>query len=79
MFENETAIDLNRTGTPLLEIVSEPDLRSAKDAATYFRTIQELVKYLKICDGDLSRGSMRCDANVSIRKSEATELGERQK
>ena len=77
MFETETAIDLNRTGTPLLEIVSEPDLHSAKDAATYFRTIQELVKYLKICDGDLSRGSMRCDANVSIKKSEATELGER--
>ena len=77
MFATETAIDLNRTGTPLLEIVSEPDLHSAKDAATYFRTIQELVKYLKICDGDLSRGSMRCDANVSIKKSEATELGER--
>ena len=77
MFETETAIDLNRTGTPLLEIVSEPDLYSAKDAASYFRTIQELVKYLKICDGNLSRGSMRCDANVSVKRSESTELGER--
>ena len=77
MFESETAIDLNRTGTPLLEIVSEPDLYSSKDAATYFRTIQELVKYLKICDGNLSHGSMRCDANVSIRKTDTTKLGER--
>ena len=77
LYENETAIDLNRTGTPLLEIVSEPDLRSAADAANYFRKIHELVKCLKICDGDLSQGSMRCDANVSIRKSESDVLGER--
>ena len=77
LFDGETAIDLNRTGTPLLEIVSEPDLYSAEDAATYFKTIQELVKYLKICDGDLSKGSMRCDANVSVRRSQDTELGER--
>jgi len=77
LFDGETAIDLNRTGTPLLEIVSEPDLYSAQDAATYFKTIQELVKYLKICDGDLSKGSMRCDANVSVKRSQDTELGER--
>ena len=77
LFESDTAIDLNRTGTPLLEIVSEPDLYSAEDAAIYFRTIQELVKYLKICDGDLSKGSMRCDANVSVRRTEDVELGER--
>ena len=77
LFESETAIDLNRTGTPLLEIVSEPELYSAKDAATYFRTIHELVRYLKICDGDLSKGSMRCDANVSVKRSFQDELGER--
>ena len=77
LFESDTAIDLNRTGTPLLEIVSEPDLYSAEDAAIYFKTIQELVKYLKICDGDLSKGSMRCDANVSVRQIEDVELGER--
>ncbi len=77
LFDKDTAIDLNRTGTPLLEIVSEPDLHSAEDAAIFFKTIQELVKYLKICDGDLSKGSMRCDANVSVMRIEDPDLGER--
>ena len=71
-----TGIDLNRAGMPLLEIVSEPDLRSAKEAAAYFRQMHTLVRYLGICDGNLNEGSMRCDANVSVRPIGA-ELGER--
>lgn len=77
LFPGQTAIDLNRTGTPLLEIVSEPDLRSAKEAATYFRQLHNLVRYLKICDGNLAEGSMRCDANVSVRPQGQAEFGER--
>ena len=76
-FPGETGIDLNRAGTPLLEIVSEPDLRSPQAAAACFRRLHSLVRYLKICDGDLSQGSMRCDANVSVRPTGTTELGER--
>ncbi|MEZ5552600.1 MAG: Asp-tRNA(Asn)/Glu-tRNA(Gln) amidotransferase subunit GatB [Pseudomonadales bacterium] len=72
-----TGIDLNRAGTPLLEIVSEPDLRSAAEASAYFRQLHGLVRHLQICDGNLSEGSMRCDANVSIRRSGDTALGER--
>lgn len=72
-----TGIDLNRTGTPLLEVVSEPDLRSPAQAAVYFKQLHVLVRYLKICDGNLAEGSMRCDANVSVRPLGATELGER--
>jgi aspartyl-tRNA(Asn)/glutamyl-tRNA(Gln) amidotransferase subunit B len=72
-----TGIDLNRTGTPLLEIVSEPDLRTAAEAAAYFRQLHSLVRYLKICDGNLAEGSMRCDANVSVRPVGQAELGER--
>ena len=72
-----TGIDLNRAGTPLLEIVSEPELRSAEEAAEYFRKLHALVTYLEICDGNLSEGSMRCDANVSVRDSSQSELGER--
>ncbi len=77
LYPGETAIDLNRAGTPLLEIVSEPDLTSAAEAAAYFRTLHALVRYLKICDGDLSQGSMRCDANVSVRPTESDPLGVR--
>ncbi|MEM7096847.1 MAG: Asp-tRNA(Asn)/Glu-tRNA(Gln) amidotransferase subunit GatB [Pseudomonadota bacterium] len=77
MFPGQTGIDLNRTGTPLLEIVSEPDLRTAKAAAACFRQIHELVRYLEICDGNLSQGSMRCDANVSVRPVGQAEFGER--
>lgn len=76
-YDGMTGIDLNRAGTPLLEIVSEPDLRTAAEAADYFRQLHSLVRYLGICDGDLSQGSMRCDANVSIRPAGSSELGER--
>ncbi|MEE8077791.1 MAG: Asp-tRNA(Asn)/Glu-tRNA(Gln) amidotransferase subunit GatB [Pseudomonadales bacterium] len=72
-----TAIDFNRTGTPLLEVVSEPDLRSAAEAVAYFKQLHSLVRHLKICDGNLAEGSMRCDANVSVRPLGQTELGER--
>jgi aspartyl-tRNA(Asn)/glutamyl-tRNA(Gln) amidotransferase subunit B len=76
-FAGQTGIDLNRAGMPLLEIVSEPDLRSARDAAAYFRQMHRLVRYLGICDGNLNEGSMRCDANVSVRPADSTTLGER--
>jgi len=67
-FQGRTAIDLNRAGTPLLEIVSEPDLRSAEEAVSYMREVLGLVKYLGICDGNMQEGSFRCDANVSVRQ-----------
>ena len=76
-FENFSAIDLNRAGTPLLEIVSEPDLRSAKEAVAYLKKIHSLITFLEISDGDMSQGSMRCDANVSIREFGQKELGNR--
>ena len=79
LFPAQTGIDLNRTGTPLLEVVSEPDLRTAKEAAQYFRQMHSLVKYLGICDGNLAEGSMRCDANVSVRPTGQEEFGERRK
>jgi len=66
-FHGLSGIDLNRAGTPLLEIVSEPDMRSAKEAVAYMRTLHELVRYLGICDGNMQEGSFRCDANVSVR------------
>ena len=75
-FVDETGIDLNRAGTPLLEIVSDPDLRSAKEAVAYLKKLHSIVRYLDISDGDMSQGSMRCDANVSIRRPGA-ELGTR--
>ena len=75
-YEGQTGIDLNRAGTPLLEVVSEPQLRSPEEAARYFRALHALVRYLDICDGDLSQGSMRCDANVSVRRP-GDALGER--
>lgn len=76
-FSGMTGIDLNRAGTPLLEIVSEPDLRSAKEAVAYVKTIHGLIRYLGISDGNMAEGSMRCDCNVSVRKVGATELGTR--
>jgi len=76
-FEGMSGIDLNRAGTPLLEIVSEPDLRSAKEAGAYMRTIHTLVRHLGICDGNMQEGSFRCDANVSVRPMGETELGTR--
>ncbi len=76
-FAGMTGIDLNRAGMPLLEIVSEPDLRTAKEAAAYFRQMHTLVRYIGICDGNLNEGSMRCDANVSVRPAGSNELGER--
>ena len=66
-FHSETGIDLNRAGTPLLEIVSEPDMRSAGEAVAYMKKIHALVRYLDICDGNMQEGSFRCDANVSVR------------
>ena len=76
-FHGLSGIDLNRAGTPLLEIVSEPDLRSAEEAGTYMRTIHTLVRYLGISDGNMEEGSFRCDANVSIRTRGQTKLGTR--
>ena len=72
-----SGIDLNRAGTPLLEIVSEPDLRSAKEAVAYMRKIHSIVRYLGISDGNMQEGSFRCDANVSVRPSGQEELGTR--
>ena len=76
-FNNETAIDLNRAGTPLLEIVSEPDIRSAEEASSYMQQIHQLVRYLKISDGNMQEGSFRCDANVSVRPLGQAEFGTR--
>ncbi len=76
-FAQASGIDLNRAGTPLLEIVSEPDIRSAAQAADYMRRLHRLVTYLGICDGNMQEGSMRCDANVSMRPVGTTELGTR--
>ena len=77
LFEGETGVDLNRAGTPLLEIVSEPEISNAKEAVAYFKAIRQLVTFLDICDGNMAQGSMRCDVNISIKKSEDTELGTR--
>ncbi|MDD5271770.1 MAG: Asp-tRNA(Asn)/Glu-tRNA(Gln) amidotransferase subunit GatB [Methylovulum sp.] len=74
-FHGLSGIDLNRAGTPLLEIVSEPDMRSAKEAVAYMRKLHELVRYLGICDGNMQEGSFRCDANVSVRPKGQTEFG----
>jgi len=76
-FPDQTGIDLNRAGTPLLEIVSEPDMRSAKEAVAYARKIHSLVQYLEICDGNMQEGSFRCDANVSVRPMGEEKLGTR--
>ena len=67
-FHGMSGIDLNRAGTPLLEIVSEPELRGAKEAVAYAKTLHSLVTWLGVCDGDMEEGSFRCDANVSVRR-----------
>ena len=72
-----TGIDLNRAGTPLVEIVSEPHLRSAKEAVAYMKKVHTLVRYLEICDGNMQEGSFRCDANVSVRRLGAEKFGTR--
>ena len=72
-----SGIDLNRAGTPLLEIVSEPDMRSAKEAVAYMKKIHTLVRYLEICDGNMQEGSFRCDANVSVRPHGREKFGTR--
>ena len=77
LFDGETGVDLNRAGTPLLEIVSEPEISNAKEAVAYFKAIRQLVTFLDICDGNMAEGSMRCDVNVSVKKSDSTELGTR--
>ena len=77
MFADYTAIDLNRAGTPLLEIVSEPDMRSATEAVAYAKKIHTLLQYIGICDGNMQEGSFRCDANVSIRPTGQEALGTR--
>ena len=73
----QSGIDLNRAGTPLIEIVSEPDMRSAKEAVAYLKKVHTLVRYLEICDGNMQEGSFRCDANVSVRKIGAEKFGTR--
>src|ERR1700740_1872171 len=73
----DSLIDLNRAGVPLLEIVSEPDLKTAEDAYAYLTEVRKLVRYLDICDGNMEEGSMRCDANVSVRLKGATTFGRR--
>ena len=76
-FHGMTGIDLNRAGTPLLEIVSEPDMRSAREAVAYAKKIHQIVRYLGICDGNMQEGSFRCDANVSVRPAGQEEFGTR--
>ena len=76
-YDDKSVIDLNRSGVPLLEIVSEPDIRSASEAVDYLKKIHQIITYLDISDGNMSQGSMRCDANVSIMKPEDNEFGVR--
>lgn len=76
-FHGFSGIDLNRAGIPLLEIVSEPELRTAKEAVAYLKCLHSLVRYLEISDGNMQEGSFRCDANVSVRKRGETQLGTR--
>ena len=76
-FHGMTGIDLNRAGTPLLEIVSEPDIRSSDEAVAYAKTLHTLVRWIGICDGNMQEGSFRCDANVSVRPAGSTTLGTR--
>lgn len=76
-FHGSSGIDLNRAGIPLLEIVSEPEIRSAKEAVSYLKTLHALVRYLEISDANMQEGSFRCDANVSVRRKGATKFGTR--
>jgi len=75
--ENNTCIDYNRAGTPLIEIVSEPDIRSSDEAYSYLTELRKLVRYLEVCDGNMEEGSFRCDANISVRKKGDPKLGTR--
>ncbi len=75
--EKNTSIDLNRAGTPLVEIVTEPDIRSSEEAFAYLTEVRKLVRYLEVCDGNMEEGSLRCDANISVRKSGEKKLGTR--
>jgi aspartyl-tRNA(Asn)/glutamyl-tRNA(Gln) amidotransferase subunit B len=75
VYENETALDYNRAGVPLLEIVTEPDLRSGEEAYAYLTELRKLVRYLEICDGNMEEGSLRCDANISVRRKGDDKLG----
>ena len=77
VFADETALDYNRAGVPLLEIVTEPDLRSGDEAYAYLTELRKLVRYLEICDGNMEEGSLRCDANISVRKIGDDKLGTR--
>ena len=77
VYDNETALDYNRAGVPLLEIVTEPDIRSGDEAYAYLTELRKLVRYLEICDGNMEEGSLRCDANVSVRKMGDEKLGTR--
>ena len=74
---NATYVDLNRTGVPLLEIVSEPDMNSPEEAGAYLRKLRSILRYLEVCDGNMEEGSFRCDANVSVMPENAKELGTR--
>ncbi|HSD99827.1 MAG TPA: Asp-tRNA(Asn)/Glu-tRNA(Gln) amidotransferase subunit GatB, partial [Burkholderiales bacterium] len=76
-FRDLTGIDLNRAGTPLLEIVSEPDMRSAQEAVAYAKELHALVRWIDVCDGNMQEGSFRCDANVSVRPAGSEKLGTR--
>src|SRR5207244_9709008 len=76
-FQGMSGIDLNRTGVPLLEIVSEPDMRGAEEAVAYAKALHALVRWIGICDGNMQEGSFRCDANVSVRPLGETKLGTR--
>ena len=76
-FEGQSGIDLNRAGTPLLEIVSEPEINTPAEAVAYLKSIHSIIRYLDISDGNMAEGSMRCDANVSVRKKGDLELGTR--
>ena len=76
-FDGQSGIDLNRAGTPLLEIVSEPEINTPQEAVAYLKSIHSIIRYLEISDGNMSEGSMRCDANVSVRKKGDSELGTR--
>jgi len=73
----DTLIDLNRAGVPLIEVVSEPDMRTSREAYLYLTEVRKLVRYLDICDGNMEEGSLRCDANISVRKKDAPEFGTR--
>lgn len=75
VLDSDTCIDLNRAGTPLIEIVTEPDLRSAEEVSAYLTELRKLVRYLGICDGNMEEGSLRCDVNISVRRQGETRLG----